>query len=379
MKKFSFIIPVYNNWKLLKNTLEALNYQEGFCREDYEVVIVDDGSDDDTLSYIRVVNRNYSLKYIFLERCKDSCAARARNYGWRNADGEVIVFIDADIIVRSNYLKELERYYSKDRNILVIGSRLMLKEDITVDGIQDKSVFEKYTFTWERPELHEFRYQIFDENSFNASALKCPWLMSFTCNMSMYKCWLEKIDGFDENFKCWGLEDVELSLRLYLAGIKIVINSKLEVMHQFHGTGNDKISPEKYSGIDKNVDYFLSKHPNALEMPNDEVHALFKGKDFNYSNINENISKIEVLNLKNRDKLEELKNAIVMLTEDENVVVIINDYVEDVDLDLWIQFLDERKTVPLYFTASRRSIGAEIRNLDVLSRNGELSVTITDY
>ena len=50
--KFTVVMPTYNNRELLRNTLEALNYQEGYDENDYEVVVVDDGSSVDTYSYI---------------------------------------------------------------------------------------------------------------------------------------------------------------------------------------------------------------------------------------------------------------------------------------------------------------------------------------
>jgi glycosyltransferase involved in cell wall biosynthesis len=91
------VIPAYNNKLLLRKTLEALNYQIGYGRNDYEVIIVDDGSSDGTCDYIKNVNRNYNLKYFYLERCDDSGRARARNYGWKKASGDIIIFIDSYI------------------------------------------------------------------------------------------------------------------------------------------------------------------------------------------------------------------------------------------------------------------------------------------
>lgn len=54
----------------------------------------------------------YELKYIYLERCMDSCRSRAINYGIKMAEGEIIIFIDADIIVKKDYLVRVEKCFS---------------------------------------------------------------------------------------------------------------------------------------------------------------------------------------------------------------------------------------------------------------------------
>lgn len=122
MIKYSFIIPTYNNEKLLRNALFALNHQTPIDRDDYEVIVVDDGSDRDTYEAINNINKKYSMKYVYLERNEMSSRAKARNAGIAKAEGEYIVFIDADIIVKPNFLVgnrpllSLEERYDSGRN-----------------------------------------------------------------------------------------------------------------------------------------------------------------------------------------------------------------------------------------------------------------------
>lgn len=78
--KYSFVIPTYNNRVLLKNTLEALNYQPGYGY--YEVIVVDDGSTDNSGEYIKGVNRNYDLKYFYLEGAKIHAGPNAGIMAW---------------------------------------------------------------------------------------------------------------------------------------------------------------------------------------------------------------------------------------------------------------------------------------------------------
>ena len=50
-------------------------------------------------------------------------------------DGEIIIFIDSDIIIKPDYLNELDRCFLVNKNIAVIGNRLMLNKPITIDDL----------------------------------------------------------------------------------------------------------------------------------------------------------------------------------------------------------------------------------------------------
>lgn len=353
MKKFSIIMISYQCKKFLQNALEALHHQKGYSREDYEVILVDDGSSDDSHAFVRFTNKNFYFKYIHLERCPESCISRARNYGFRNADGEFIVFMDADIIVRENFLSELDRYFSADKELLVTGPRLMLQDEVPYAEVCDKSVYNKYTFDPQRPELFELRDMAFQYFSYNASAYRYPWLVIFGCNMAMHRKWLEKFGGFDETFKGWGVEDSEMCYRLHREGIKSVINSKLEVLHQYHG--NHRVVDEsKYPQIERNIHYLYEKYPD-LEIPRDELCDLFEEKAKIHLGLDEAGGlKRHVIEFKDKALLQDVKDRITGLSDQTGNEIIVLDYVETAGLDIWIQLLGQRNSTPLYFPVSRK-------------------------
>ena len=217
--KYSFVIPTYNNKVLLKNTLEALNYQPGYGH--YDVVVVDDGSSDDTAGFIRGINRNYDLKYLYLERCEDSCRARTRNHGWRNADGEIVVFIDSDIVVRPDYLAELDRCFAVSDAIAVIGNRLFMNSPTGYSDITDCSIFKKCFFDGKQFDNLEFRHFLYASTSYNINAIMYPWMQLYSCNAAIPKKWLEAVGGFDENFRIGQYEDKDFFLRAAKAGFRL--------------------------------------------------------------------------------------------------------------------------------------------------------------
>ncbi len=323
----------------------------------FEVIVVDDGSNDNTKDYIKDLNVNYELRYIYLERCESSCRSRARNYGIKMVEGEIVIFIDADIIVKKDYLIEVDKCYSKDNNIMLVGLRLMLPQNIPSEMVLDGSVFEKYSFSWDRHELHDFRCNILNKLSFNASAIQFPFLYGQSCNLIIPKSWLDKVSGFDEELKAWGLEDIELCYRLWKIGLKFIISSKLEVLHQFHGSNVEVVEESKLAGVVENTRLFLLKHSNVFNIPEEKVYELFKSLAHNFwyvqNPLSENINRI-VIDFINPNSLENLKETIMVLTESENLDIVVNDYLENTDLDIWIQLIGQRASIPRYYPISKR-------------------------
>ncbi|PYG85758.1 GT2 family glycosyltransferase [Ruminiclostridium sufflavum DSM 19573] len=330
---------------------------EGFKRNEFEVIVADDGSSDDTESYIKGINTSYELKYIYLKRDDSSCRSKARNCGIKAAEGEFIIFIDADIIVKKDYLLEVDRFCSKNKNIFMAGLRLMLPEDIPFETVKDGSVFEKYTFDPEHTEFHEFRCDILEELSYNAAAILYPFMYGQTCNLVAPKSMLDKINGFDEALKAWGLEDIELCYRLWKMGLRFVLNSKLEVLHQFHWVEGKIVDESKLAGVMENTRLLLLKHPDIFNLPEDKVYELFKSIANNFrfveKPIPETCNRI-IIDFKNKAYLKDIKQIIVMSSESENNDIIVKDYLENTDLDVWIQQLGKRASTPRYYPMSRK-------------------------
>lgn len=362
MLKYSFVIPTYRNKKLLRNSLEALNNQEGFSYGEYEAVIIDDGSDDDTWSYIEGVNRNYSLRFIFLERNSNSCRSKARNIGWRIASGEIIIFIDADIIVKSTHLKELDRCFGMRKDLVVIGTRINLPEGAPCENIHDGSLFSNYKFSGDRAELFEERHYAFESLSYNMSLQRFPWLMVFTCNLALPKTMLVEIQGFDENFKKWGAEDLDVGYRLFQKGKKIIVNPRLDVYHQYHPSSNDGSKDSSESTA-----YFMEKHGGPFEdVPKGSEFSIFhiqlsqRGRVFREDSlvskfrIRHRSQNVEVYDFKSKDMLEEFKQYILKVGDKDSREIIINDHTEDTDLDIWTQLLEGCKCIPEYYPVSKR-------------------------
>ncbi len=101
---FSIVIPVYNRCNLLGNTISSI-LQQTFGA--YEVIIIDDGSTDDTLNFLK---KNYGDKPNFkIISQPNRERGAARNTGFKNASGTYVIFFDSDDLMHPNHLQVLHR------------------------------------------------------------------------------------------------------------------------------------------------------------------------------------------------------------------------------------------------------------------------------
>lgn len=363
-KRISIVIPTYQSKKQLGNTLRALNRQKGVADEDFEVIVVDDGSSDGTCEYVKAIEKNYDFHYIYLERTQGSSRSKTRNTGIMAAKGEIIVFLDSDILVKEDYVSQVLGYFAIDKDILLVGHRIMLTEEVTPEDLSEDNLYSGEKFRIKCFDNFEVRHALFLDASYNSRRNKYPWIHVYSCNMAVGRELLDRAGYFDEAFKGWGLEDLELGYRLYKCGAKVITGVKIEVYHQPHTTiiNNDsKAQEEREKEVEANTLYFIEKHPEAFDYPTPVVLDYFKGKSNEIRLDIEYGVKTEIeINFRDRSELDSVKAGILKSTDRENCVVVVYDYVEDTDLDIWIQLLEGVKTIPRYYPELR---GRIIRNI----------------
>lgn len=117
MLLLSVIIPVYNAEKYLSACIESVLNQ---TLEDFEIILVDDGSTDNS----KVILKSYENidKRVRIFHQQNSGPSKARNVGISYAKGNYIVFVDADDYIDRNYLKEAYNFMKKYNCDLIIGS-----------------------------------------------------------------------------------------------------------------------------------------------------------------------------------------------------------------------------------------------------------------
>lgn len=131
--EISVIIPVYNDPEGLKDTLNSIVNQD-LETEEYEVLIVDNGSTDSTSEVIRQFSRQYgNLKGLEENQIQSSYAAR--NKGIENSMGHLICFLDADMWTGPSYLSDVKAYFEEHQEVEYIGCRVeMINNSSTITG-----------------------------------------------------------------------------------------------------------------------------------------------------------------------------------------------------------------------------------------------------
>ncbi len=194
---FSIVIPTYNRLPILQKCLSALEIQTFDTQivSGYETIVVDDGSTDGTIDWLK--NNPAALPHVKIYEQAHRGASAARNLGVEQAQGDIIIFIDSDIVVTPTFLQAhtdallREQKISGDDKIFTYGAVIN-------------------TANFENPTSE--KYKIIDfSNAYFA-----------TTNVAIPKRWLMEVGLFDLDFNLYGWEDLELGVRLKNRGIRMI-------------------------------------------------------------------------------------------------------------------------------------------------------------
>lgn len=213
----SVIIPTYDAEKTIINTLNSFISQT-FDKDKFEILIVDDGSTDNTKKLVNeFINKYGNLLSIKFIEISHKGAAAARNVGIKNSLGDIIVFIDSDCIAPTNWLEEIARTLSRSEEKCAGICSIY-------EPINNKSLISRFI-----QYDHEFR--VFKVISINNST---DFVGSY--GVAFKKSALLNAGLFNEKFTSADGEDADLSYRITSLGYKLKYNPYLRILHNHPST-----------------------------------------------------------------------------------------------------------------------------------------------
>lgn len=378
----SIVIPIYNAEKYLEECLNSIKNQ---TYKNFEVIMVNDGSKDDSETICMNFLRSDS-RFRYLKK-ENGGVSSARNVGLDNVEGDYITFIDADDWVDENYLDLLITTVEKNHSDIVVSSYKQFN-NIDVFYLRAYTIQEKYLLNFERMNRDDF-LTIF------------PKLMSTNVcfNNAVAKLFRKELVNdlrFDTSIK-YG-EDLDFYFRLYLNVDSVSYVDEPTYVYRMHGDSTTSNFNQEHA--EQELSIFKQMHEKIQEIGLPSIHYFKKLKkllewrmDFlenkvllnEYFDFLKNIEKtvtypstlisvvIPIYNVSPylRLCLESVENQTYPYFE----VLLINDGSRDDSKDICQEFINKDKRFR-YFEQENLGISAA-RNTGIVNSNGEF-ITFID-
>jgi glycosyltransferase involved in cell wall biosynthesis len=239
--KVSVITCTYNRAEQLKRGIMSIirQYDGDNITIPLEIVVVDDGSTDNTRQVIEELilearQRSINFNYIYLDHPEPRISCIPRNIGIKQSSGEILIFTEPEGVHVGNTIKELFEALEANPNNTILASQVWtmgekIYKELTEDHFKHPKKILKHPYA-----------QITSGNMQNTKAPDSDWAISgeLNCNAGVLfatkKKWLLDIGGFNEEFTGHGFDDFDLFNRLALYGKGVLKVDSIPIIHLWH-------------------------------------------------------------------------------------------------------------------------------------------------
>ncbi|HEU5456991.1 MAG TPA: polysaccharide deacetylase family protein [Terracidiphilus sp.] len=218
----SIVIPTWRRADLLRETLRSVLDQD---YSSFDVHVVSDGDDPALRTLATEFSAEERIEWHF--HLENQGQAAARNTGARSADGDVLLFLDDDAVPGPNWIaRHMEHHAHQGRlRPIAVAGRIVEEAKETPGRVTDRALQRGWQHT-----LEDYA-QLFDRSGPDSIGDAFENAISFGLNCSIRRELFLRHGGFLEQLRMTD-EDVELGLRLYLAGVETVFEPRAFVHHR---------------------------------------------------------------------------------------------------------------------------------------------------
>ncbi|MFH1720468.1 MAG: glycosyltransferase family 2 protein [Patescibacteria group bacterium] len=252
----SFVIPTYNRSTCLKDCIEHL-FEQNFVKSEFEIVVVDDGSTDDTKEVVEDLQNGAPIEIQYF-RQENQGQGIARNLGVMKARGKIIVLIGDDIIVTPDFLREHMKIHNKyhEENVAVLGLILWHPDtnktplmNFLTDGSAILGRFGGHQFAFEKL----------------AGKKMADFNFFYTSNISLKRSLMLKY-SFDPIFSKYGWEDIELGYRLTKEAFMKLHYNRFAIGYHLHDI-DERSFKNRMQMIGRSAKVIDAKYPELKKNP----------------------------------------------------------------------------------------------------------------
>jgi len=215
----SFVVPTHRRSDALRMTLTAL-LDVDYPPDRYEIIVVDDGSADGTADVVAELQAGADGRLVYLQQ-GNAGAATARNHGARSATGEILIFVDDDIVVETSHIHDHLAARAAQGDALVNGHWEFPAQLARSLAATPFGRFRLGVERWVKDRIVKGPL---------ADGRESPSAVT-ACNLGIRRGLFWDLGGFDETFPFAGYEDQELSYRAVRAGCPLVYDRRIQLIH----------------------------------------------------------------------------------------------------------------------------------------------------
>jgi glycosyltransferase involved in cell wall biosynthesis len=215
------VVTTYNRPDALAAVLEGYRAQSD---PDFELVVADDGSTAETQSVIEAFRANSPMPVLHVwQEDRGFRAAAARNRAVAATAAEYIVFTDGDCVPARGFVAAHKRLAEPD--FFLAANRVLLSEDFTRRVLAQRVPVHEWRWprwagAWLRRDVNRLLPLLrLPDGGFRRRSPQ-RWEGVKTCNLSVWRTDFLRVNGLDESYEGWGLEDSDLVIRLLHAGVR---------------------------------------------------------------------------------------------------------------------------------------------------------------